>query len=73
MTAPDQGQSLLEALKGACMWLRLLCDEADLDPDECVVRFTANSSAGRKEVAAISLTQALERYDAAIAKAEAPQ
>lgn len=60
----------LESLKGALMWLRLLCEELDVEPAETRLNFSAlhGSTGARRDVATISLAENLAIYDAAIAR-----
>jgi hypothetical protein len=64
--APD----LLAALRSADQWIKLLCDEMDIEPRDTEVTVSANGPDGRRELAKLNLAESQLNFATVIARAE---
>lgn len=64
---------LLAALLSADQWIKLLVDEADIDPDETIVTVKAVGSDGKRPLAEMNLAESQKQFAAAIARAQSEQ
>jgi hypothetical protein len=64
-----ENAGLRDNLRGALKWLGILCEEADIDPDETCVRVNAinRETDAKREIAVVCLGEMMKRYAANLA------
>lgn len=70
MAVADHHQGLVDALKAADQWIKLLVKEMDIEPEDTTVTVNAVGPDGKRELAKLKLAQSQTQIEAALASVQ---